>query len=104
MSDTDAPRPNRQVAARVEELLHEQLEEKGINPRTLAPEDIAANMHCHIAPDNSLTYFWNNDPILYVTPEKHEQDGEISVLWRMFTKDDIPSSPSLSTEARHEAS
>ena len=40
-----APRPNLQVAARVEELLREQLEELGVNPRTLAPEDIAANMH-----------------------------------------------------------
>ena len=89
----DAPKPNLQVAARVEELLREQLEERGINPRTLPPEDIAANMKCYIAPDNSMTYLWKNEPSLYVTPEKREQDGETSVLWRMFTKDDMPSSP-----------
>ena len=50
-------------------------------------------MTCHIAPDNSMTYLWKNEPILHVTPEKREQDGETSVLWRMFTKDDIPSFP-----------
>ncbi len=92
-SSEDAPRPNLQVAARVEELLREQLEEMGINPRRLQPEEIAANMTCRIAPDNSMTYMWKNEPILYVTPEKREQDGETSVLWRMFTKDDMPSSP-----------
>ena len=64
-----APRPNLQVAARVEELLREQLEELGVNPRTLAPEDIAANMHCHLAPNGSMTYLWKNEPMLYVTPE-----------------------------------
>jgi len=86
----EAPKPNLQVAARVEELLREQLEELGVNPRKLAPEEIAANMHCHIAPDNSLTYFWKERPVLYVTPEKCERDGETSILWRMFTKDDMP--------------
>ena len=93
MSDPreDAPRPNLQVAARVEELLREQLEEMGVNPRKLPPEEIAANMTCHIAPDNSMTYLWKDEPILYVTPERREHDGESSVLWRMFTKDDMPS-------------
>ena len=57
------------------------------------PEEIAANMTCHIAPDNSMTYLKKNEPILHVTPEKREHDGETSVLWRMFTKDDMPSSP-----------
>lgn len=84
------PRPNLQVAARVEELLREQLEERGINPRALAPEDIAAHMHCHLAPDGSMTYLWKGDPILYVTPEKKLRNGETSVLWRMFTRDDEP--------------
>ncbi|MGN1037863.1 MAG: hypothetical protein ACI4P0_00535 [Mailhella sp.] len=88
----DPPKPNLQVAARVEELLKEQLEEKGVNPRSLRPEEIAARMTCHIAPDNSMTYAWDGDPILYVTPEKREHDGEPSVLWRMFTKDDMPPS------------
>ena len=92
MSDPreDAPKPNLQVAARVEELLREQLEEMGVNPRKLAPEEIAAGMTCHLAPDGSMTYFWKEEPILHVTPEKRERDGETSVLWRMFTKDDLP--------------
>lgn len=88
----DAPKPNLQVAARVEELLREQLEERGINPRTLPPEDIAANMKCYIAPDNSMTYHWKDEPILYVTPERREKDGERSVYWHMFTRDDMPPS------------
>ena len=88
----DAPKPNLQVAARVEELLREQLEERGVNPRNLAPEDIAAGMTCHLAPDGSMTYFWKEEPLLYVTPEKREKDGEHSVYWRMFTKDDMPPS------------
>ncbi len=100
-SSEDAPRPNLQVAARVEELLREQLEEMGVNPRKLAPEEIAANMTCHIAPDNSMTYLWKNEPILHIMPEKREHDGESSVLWRMFTRDDMPSDTS---EVSHEHS
>jgi hypothetical protein len=85
-----APRPNLQVAARVEELLREQLEELGVNPRKLAPEEIAANMHCHLAPNGSMTYIWKGEPMLHVTPEKLvDENGEESVLWRMFTKDDL---------------
>ena len=89
----NAPRPNLQVAARVEELLREQLEEIGVNPRSLTPEEIASYMHCHIAPDNSMTYLWKGEPILYVTPETKTRDGEESVLWRMFTRDDMPDLP-----------
>ena len=100
-SSEDAPRPNLQVAARVEELLREQLEEMGVNPRKLAPEEIAANMTCHIAPDNGMTYLWKNEPILHIMPEKREHDGESSVLWRMFTRDDMPSDTS---EVSHEHS
>ena len=89
-SQEQAPRPNLKVAARVEELLREQLEELGVNPRTLAPEEIAANMHCHLAPNGSMTYLWKGEPMLYVTPEKLvDEKGEESVLWRMFTKDDM---------------
>ena len=85
-----APRPNLQVAARVEELLREQLEELGVNPRKLAPEEIAANMHCHLAPNGSMTYLWKGEPMLHITPEKLvDENGEESVLWRMFTKDDL---------------
>ena len=94
------PRPNLQVAARVEELLREQLEELGVNPRKLAPEDIAANMHCHLAPDGSMTYIWKGEPMLHVMPEKlMDENGEESVLWRMFTKDDIASSDSFLADA-----
>ena len=72
-----APRPNLQVAARVEELLREQLEELGVNPRKLAPEEIAANMHCHLAPNGSMTYIWKGEPMLHVTPEKLvDENGE----------------------------
>ena len=92
MSNEQAPRPNLQVAARVEELLREQLEELGVNPRKLSPEDIAAHMHCHLAPNGSMTYLWKGKPMLHVTPEKLvDENGMESVLWRMFTKDDIES-------------
>ena len=100
MSNQDAPRPNLQVAARVEELLREQLEELGVNPRKLPPEEIAANMHCHLAPDGSMTYLWKGEPILHVTPEKLvDEHGEESVLWRMFTQDDISTSDSFLADA-----
>ena len=99
-SQEQIPRPNLQVAARVEELLREQLEELGVNPRKLAPEDIAANMHCHLAPDGSMTYIWKGEPMLHVMPEKLvDESGEESVLWRMFTKDDIASSDSFLADA-----
>ena len=89
-SQEQAPRPNLKVAARVEELLREQLEELGVNPRKLAPEDIAAHMHCHLAPNGSMTYLWKGEALLYITPEKLvDENGAESVLWRMFTKDDL---------------
>ncbi len=80
----NTPLPNSQVAARIEELLREQLEELGINIKTLTPEEISAHMKCHIGPDNSLSYFWKNVAILDVIPEQ-TADG---TNWRMFTKDD----------------
>lgn len=80
----NAPQPNAQVAARIEELLREQLEEMGVNIKKLTPEEISANMKCHIGPDNSLSYFWKNTAILDVIPEQTE-DG---TNWRMFTKED----------------
>ncbi len=93
-----APRPNLEVAARVEELLREQLEERGVSVRGLAPEEIAAGMHCHIAPDNSMTYFWREEPILHIRPETLNRDGEKTVLWRMFTRDDMPDAPHSKAE------
>lgn len=84
-NQTATPRPNAQVAKRIEELLHEQLYEMGINAKKLSPNEIAKSMKCHVAPDNSMTYYWNNCAILDIVPEPH--DG--SIIWRMFTKDDM---------------
>lgn len=80
----NAPQPNVQVAARIEELLREQLEEMGVNIKKLTAEEISAHMKCHIGPDNSLSYFWKNHAILDVIPEQ-TADG---TNWRMFTKED----------------
>lgn len=77
-------KPNAQVARRIEELLREQLEELGINVKNLTPDEISHNMKCHIGPDNSLSYFWNNRAILDVVPEETENGTN----WRMFTKED----------------
>ena len=50
------PRPTPEVGRRVEELLREQLEERGVNPRALLPEEISRGMECRIAPDNSMAH------------------------------------------------
>ncbi len=84
------PRPTPEVAQRIEELLREQLAERGINPGALLPEEISRHMECHIAQDNSMTYFWKGEAILHVMPEIRTD----SVLWRMFTRDDMPDMPS----------
>lgn len=85
-----APRPTPEVARRVEELLREQLRERGVSLAALSPQDIAEGMVCTLAPDNSMTYIWRGDPVLHVVPEqKSGPDGD-SVLWRMFTQDDMP--------------
>ncbi len=74
------------VAARVEELLREQLEEMGIRIATLPPHVITENMRCEVYPDESLIYSWEETQLLRVVPEK---DGEGNVIrWRMYTKDD----------------
>ena len=78
------PKPNAQVAARIEELLREQLEEMGVTIKNLTPDEISQNMKCHIGPDNSLSYFWKNRAILDVVPETTENGTN----WRMFTKED----------------
>lgn len=83
------PRPTPEVGRRVEELLREQLQERGVNLRALQPEEISRDMECRIAPDNSMTYFWRGEALLHVTPEIRAD----SVLWRMFTKDDMPDVP-----------
>lgn len=85
-----APRPTPDVARRVEALLREQLQEHGVNPAALSPQDIVEGMVCALAPDNSMTYIWRGTPLLYVIPEqKSGPDGD-AVVWRMFTQDDMP--------------
>ena len=83
--EEDILKPTPEVAVRVEELLREQLFERGIKIIELAPEKIKKSMECHIAPDQSMTYFWDNEALLHVVPEKQDD----AVLWRMFTKDDL---------------
>ena len=73
------------VAARVEELLREQLEELGENPSAIDAHEIAAHMLLVIFSEYTLIYIWKETPILRVSSEQHD-DG--SVTWRMFTRDD----------------
>ncbi|WP_290922770.1 hypothetical protein [Halodesulfovibrio sp.] len=75
------------VAARVEELLREQLSELGIDVNKLEPHEIVENMKCDVFSDESMIYYWKGEPVLRVEPESAE-DGTTS--WRMFTKDDLP--------------
>ena len=91
------PRPDAGVAARVEELLREQLGELGVRVSALEPHEIAAGMSCEIGDDNSLTYSWKGVPLLHVSPEIIRRDGEDVVRWRMFTRDDPETGPDPAT-------
>ena len=71
-------------AARVEELLREQLLELGEDPASLAPHLIMQNMQCEVYPDESMVYIWKDIPILRVVPER----TDTGVMWRMFTRDE----------------
>ena len=84
MDAAPAPRPTPDVARRVEELLREQLYEMGEDDSHLTAEAINAKMQCILEDDGSMTYYWDEYPILFVTPEIREN----SVMWRMFTRDD----------------
>ena len=86
---TSPPRPTPEVARRIEELLREQLYEKGENPAALEPHTIVSNMMCHLEPDGGMIYLWKEEPILHVRPEISREDGENVTLWRMFTQDDV---------------
>lgn len=88
MSLSPNDRPTPEVAARIEELLREQLAEMGVVVKNLQAHEIKENMACHIEEDYSMTYFWRDFPILYVSPEERWRDGERSVYWRMFTRDE----------------
>ena len=80
-----APYPtDKGVAARVEELLREQLLELGEDPQTLQPHLIMQNMQCEVYPDDSMVYIWKETPILRVVPER----TTTGVMWRMFTRDE----------------
>ena len=79
---------NQQVAARVEELLREQLAERGVYISKLEPHEITQNMRCDVYPDETMIYSWKEEPVLRVVPERAE-DGTI-VNYRMFTGDDMP--------------
>ena len=72
------------VAARVEELLQEQLIELGEDPNTLEPHRIMQSMHCEVYPDQSMVYSWKDIPLLRVVPEK----TDTGTHWRMFTRED----------------
>ena len=67
------------VAARVEELLREQLLELGEDPASLAPHLIMQNMQCEVYPDESMVYIWKDG-----APGR----TDTGVMWRMFTRDE----------------
>ena len=75
------------VAARVEELLREQLSELGVEVAQLQPHEIAEHMKCDVFSDDSMIYYWKGEPLLRVEPEPSD-DG--NTHWRMYTKDDLP--------------
>lgn len=72
----------RELVARIEELLREELVDLGEDVRALTPADYAEHMTCRVFPDESMVYAWKNLDILRVKPETQE-DG--STRWRMFT-------------------
>ena len=65
------------VAARVEELLREQLLELGEDPASLAPHLIMQNMQCEVYPDESMVYIWKDIPILRV-PRAHRYGRHVA--------------------------
>ncbi|UZP68991.1 hypothetical protein N1030_08500 [Desulfovibrio mangrovi] len=77
---------SQKVAARVEELLREQLEEMGVDISKLEPHVISESMRCDVYPDESMVYSWKETQLLRVVPEKDEEG--LVIRWRMFTKDD----------------
>ncbi len=72
----------RELVARIEELLREQLAELGEDVSALKPEEYARHMNCRVFSDESMVYAWKGLDILRVKPEKRA-DG--AVRWRMFT-------------------
>ena len=66
------------VAARVEELLREQLLELGEDPASLAPHLIMQNMQCEVYPDESMVYIWKDIPILSRRPRAHRYGRHVA--------------------------
>ncbi len=81
---TSSVKPDLETMRRVEELLREQLIERGEDPSSLPPHDIARHMRCAVHPDGAMAYDWKGLPILDVLPEPRA-DG--TVQWRFFTRD-----------------
>ena len=78
-------KPDRATLQRIEELLVEQLEALGENPRAMQPHEISQHMVCGVHESGSLLYTWRGKPLLRVVPEK---TLEGTILWRMFTADE----------------
>ncbi|MDL2279431.1 hypothetical protein LJC15_02045 [Desulfovibrio sp. OttesenSCG-928-G11] len=77
-------RPDLALMRRIEELLREQLAERGEDPDHLPAELIARHMHCGVSKNGALAYVWKGDPILDVNPEPLPGGG---VRWRIFIRD-----------------
>lgn len=73
-----------ELAARIEKLLYEQLEELGENPKDLSPHSISQHMQCEVYPDQSMIYTWKDFPVLRVVQEQ----TPTGIRWRMFTRDE----------------
>lgn len=72
----------RELVARIEVLLREELAELGEDVKSLKPEDYARHMRCRVLSDESMIYAWKGMDILRLVPEE-EDDGVVH--WRMFT-------------------
>lgn len=77
-------RPDLALMRRIEELLREQLAERGEDPDHLPPHIIARHMHCGVSGNGALAYAWKGEPILDVNPEPLPGGG---VRWRIFIRD-----------------
>lgn len=72
------------VMRKVEELLREQLAERGEDPALLPPHVIARHMRCGVRGNGALAYVWRGEPVLDVDPEPLPDGG---VRWRIFVRD-----------------
>lgn len=82
--EENSPKPDRYVMQRVEELLREQLEARGLHIADIPPHEIRRKMVCAVHPGGALSYSWEGEAVLEVIPER--QPGG-KVRWRFFTGD-----------------